>query len=323
MSLAVGVLSTAHVHAPSFTGAFTAHPEAHVVGVWDDDAARGRAFTDARGLTFQPELGVLLRECDAVVICSENMKHASLVKAAAEEGVHVLCEKPIAPDAESDEVIASAWAKADKVFMTAFPCPFSPSFAKLKKGVEAGEIGRILALCTTNRGSCPGGWFVDKSLSGGGAMIDHVVHVADLLRRLLGEDPSSVYAQIGSQMHQQEWDDTAKVSLGFPSGVFATLDSSWSRPKGYKTWGDVMVRAVGEKGVLEANLFAQGVDVYREEGHQLSGTASDMDGLMVSEFLAAIAERREPLTTLHDGLMASRIARAAYRSVESGQPEAP
>lgn len=323
MALSVGVLSTAHVHAPSFVGAFMAHPGVRVAGVYDDDAARGETFASGRGLSWEPSLESLLGRVEAVVICSENMRHAPLIQAAAQAGVHVLCEKPIAPTDEAERAITAAWAGSDKVFMTAFPCPFSPSFQRMKKLVEAGEIGKILAFCTTNRGSCPFGWFVDPSLSGGGAMIDHVVHVVDLLRRLTGESPSEVFAQTGSGMNGQEWEDIAKVTLAFPSGVFATLDSSWSRPSGYKTWGDVVVRAVGEKGVLEADLFSQGLDVYGSGGHHMSGTASDMDRLMVAEFVSAIAESRPPLATLHDGLEASRVALAAYRSLVAQRPAAP
>ncbi|MCG9895162.1 MAG: Gfo/Idh/MocA family oxidoreductase [Fimbriimonadaceae bacterium] len=320
MALRIGVLSAAHVHAPGFTAGFLNHPDAEVVGIWDDQADRGAAFAEARSLPFHADRGRLIGEVDAVVICSENMRHLENLEAAAAAGVHILCEKPIAPtDEHADAVARLISAKpADRVWMTAFPCPFSPSFQRMAKLIESGEIGRILALCCTNRGSCPFGWFVEPELSGGGAMIDHVVHVADLLWRLLGEEPDQVAAETGSAMYGQAWEDTAKVTLGYPSGVFATLDSSWSRPTGYKTWGDVTIRAVGEKGVLEADLFAQGVDHYPASGLRLSGTASDMDSLMVAEFIAAIREGREPSVTLADGLRASQVALAAYRAQASG-----
>src|SRR5207253_2134250 len=99
-------------------------------------------------------------------------------------------------------------AKRVKV-MTAFPCRYAPSFTRLQERVKAGDIGPIKAICATNRGRCPFDWFVQENLSGGGAMIDHTVHVTDLLRALLGEEPTRVQAQTGSNMYGQSWDDTA------------------------------------------------------------------------------------------------------------------
>ncbi len=322
MALKVGVISAAHVHAPSFVSCFMAEEGSEVVGVWDDSPERGSAFAEARGLAFYKDQADLLSQSEAVVICSENLKHGDHIEAAAKAGLHILCEKPISPTLAIADQIRTAVKGSDKVHMTAFPCPFSPTFNRMEKLIQSGEIGHVLALCTTNRGMCPFGWFVEPSLSGGGAMVDHVVHVGDLLRRLLGEDPISVYAQVGSGMHGGEWEDTAKLTLGFPSGVFATLDSSWSRPSGYKVWGDVTLKAIGEKGVLEADLFGQGVDKYAS-GHSLVGTGSSLDRAMVREFLDAVRENREPLCTFEDGIKASMIAEAGYRSLKEGRAVAP
>lgn len=322
MPLKVGIVSAAHVHAPSFAACCMGEPDAEVVGLWDDNQERGRSFAEGRGLAFEESLASLLERVDAVVICSENLKHGDHIQAAAEANVHILCEKPIAPTQEIAGQIRASLKDSKKVFMTAFPCPFSPTFERMEKLIHSGEIGQILALSTTNRGMCPFGWFVEPELSGGGSMVDHVVHVGDLLRRLIGQDPNSVYAQVGSNMYGREWEDTANLTLGFPNGVFATLDSSWSRPKGYKIWGDVTLKATGEKGVLEADLFGQGLEL-TAGNLSLAGTGSNLDQVMVREFLDAVAEDRAPRCTLEDGLKASMIAEAGYRSLKEGRAVAP
>ena len=321
MPIRVGILSSAHVHAPSFVGCCIASPNAEVAGLWDDDADRGKAFAADAGIPYFESADDLLARVDAVVICSENMKHADHIEMSCAAGKHVLCEKPIAPNLEHANRIKSAVEKAGVTAMTAFPCPHSPVFGDLAKRVEAGDIGSVLALSTTNRGKSPGGWFTDPELSGGGAMIDHVVHVTDLLRRLLKADPIEVFAQIGSNMHGKDSDDTAMLTISFPGGIFASLDSSWSRPDNFKTWGDVTIRAVGEKGVLEADLFASGLEQYSSaDGYSLMSVGANLDQVMVDEFLNAINEKREPATTIDDGIMASRTAIAAYESVKTGQP---
>lgn len=315
MPVRVGVLSSAHVHAPSFVACCQASPEAEVVGLWDDEPERGKAFASERGVAFFEDVDALCGQVDAVVVCSENMKHAEQIEAASRHGLHILCEKPVAPVPDHAVRIETAVA-AERVFMTAFPCPFSPAFQALHQKVKDGVVGRVLAINATNQGTCPFGWFVEKEKSGGGAMVDHTVHVTDLLRRLLGEEPESVQAFTGNNVYGKDWEDTAMVSVGFPSGIFATIDSSWSKPATYKTWGNVKLTLVGEKGVIETDLFTQGYDVYTQK-HWQAGVGSNLDQMMVDEFIAAVRDGRQPSITLFDGLQASRVAMAAYRSVAS------
>ena len=148
-------------------------------------------------------------------------------------------------------------------------------------------------------------------------MIDHVVHVADLLRDLLGEEPVKVQAQIGNNMYGNEWEDTAMVTLEYPSGVFATLDSSWSRPSTYRTWGDVTMNVIGDDGVIEMDMFGQEIQYFHAGGntHTVASYAPNLDALMVGEWLSAIAEGREPLVTGADGFAAAKVALAGYRSL--------
>ena len=206
--------------------------------------------------------------------------------------------------------------------MTAFPCRYAPSFIRLVERVKGGDIGAIKAICATNHGRCPFDWFVEPELSGGGAMIDHTVHVADLLRVLLGEEPTRVQAQTGTKMYGKTWDDTAMLTIEFPSGVFATLDSSWSRPQSFKTWGDVTMNVVGESGVIELNMFGQEIDRYSDGKvtHSVAGYGSDADGGLVNDFVRCCIEGTPPPITAFDGIQAARVAMAGYRSAAAGTP---
>lgn len=324
MPVRVGILTAAHVHTGSYVHCLKANPSSELVGLWDDDEARGAAYATQNGLTFYRSLGELLDAVDAVVVTAENLRHGELIEFAAGRGKHILCEKPLAAsEAEAERITKSVEGGGVKL-MTAFPCRFSPAFMRLVDRVKAGEIGAIKAVCATNRGTCPGGWFTEPAKSGGGAMIDHVVHVTDLLRVLLGEEPVRVQAQTGSNVYGKEWDDTAMVTIEFGSGIFATLDSSWSRPAGYKTWGDVTMNVVGELGVIELDMFGPAVDVYSNEGksHVAAGYASDMDYLMIDGFIQVILKDKEPPVGMHDGLQAARVAIKGYESARVGQPVA-
>lgn len=317
MSVKVAIVSAAHVHAPSFVTCLK-NAGAEIVGVWDDDATRGQEFATKFGLAFVQDLDSLLDKSEVSVICSENLKHADHLQKCVERGQKILCEKPIAGNVDELNRIKSLAGKT--LVATAFPCPFSPSFEAVLPRIQSGEIGKVLAINATNQGNCPGGWFTNPDASGGGAMIDHVVHVADLLRRILGENPSGVHAQVGTNRFEGASDDTAIVTVDFPSGVFASIDASWSKPTSYKTWGNVNLTIVGEKGVVELALFVQGLDVYSDPKgkHRHIGTGSNLDQMMINDFLLAVQTGSSPKSSLEDGLWASDIAIKAYQSVAAG-----
>jgi predicted dehydrogenase len=119
----------------------------------------------------EPE--ALLAASDAVIICSENVHHRALTLMAAQAGKPVLCEKPLATTPDDARAMVDACNSANVPLFTAFPCRFSPAFQTLKEAAHRGDLGEILAVRGTNRGKCPGGWFVDLALSGGGAVMDH------------------------------------------------------------------------------------------------------------------------------------------------------
>lgn len=318
MPLRVGLVTAAHLHVWSYIHALQNHANAEISGFWDDDAKRAVAFAEKTGLKQFATLEDLLSASDAVVIVSENTRHEEHAIAAARASNHILCEKPLAADAGAGKRMIDAAAQHGVQLMTAFPCRFSPAFTRLVERVRGGEIGAIKAVCATNRGRCPFDWFVVKEKSGGGAMIDHVVHVADLLRVLLEADPIRVQAQTSSNMYGKDWDDCAMLTLEYANGVFATIDSSWSRPQSFKTWGDVTMNVVGESGVIELDMFGQSLDAYfagSATTHTLAGYGSDLDAAMVDAFIGACLEGRTVPVTGEDGLAAAQIAIAGYASL--------
>ena len=325
MTVKIGILSIAHMHAYSYVSSLAKHPDVYLAGIVDTDAARGKNFADRTGTTFYAHERDLL-ECklDGVVVTSENINHRKLVELAASAGVKaILCEKPLATTIEDARaMIAACEAKGVKL-ATAFPCRYSPAFARVHKQVKSGAIGKVLAIRGTNRGSNPGGWFVDTGLSGGGAVIDHTVHVADLNRVLLGTDATEVYAEIGNGFNHQKWDDIGFLTISYGDGVFATLDSSWSRPKTYPTWGDVTLQVVGENGVLDLDMFAQSLVHYDDVNGSVSwpGWGSNIDTGLIADFVKLTAGEAAPLlATGHDGLKALEVALAAYRSSKDRAP---
>ncbi len=324
MKVKVGIMSVAHLHADSYAHCLLTNPLAEFVGIADHDTQRAQAKAAQFGVqAFESYESLLASEVQAVIICSENVRHAPLAQMAAAAGKHILCEKPLMTRLEDGKAMLAAAQGAGVHLFTAFPCRFSPAFQRMKQMIDDGVIGELLALKGTNRGMNPGGWFNDPELAGGGAMMDHTVHVADLMRVLTGQEISEVYAEVGNNMFHGAFDDTAMLTLSLTNGVFATLDSSWSRPRTFPTWGDVTLTAVGTKGIIEMDMFAQHLVHYDDRAGRIRQVfwGDNIDALMINEFLQVVAGApRSVLATGEDGYKAAAVAIAGYESVRKGAP---
>ncbi|MBA2714308.1 MAG: Gfo/Idh/MocA family oxidoreductase, partial [Rubrobacteraceae bacterium] len=253
MSVRVGIVSFAHVHAQAYAAVLRDLDEADFVGITDVNRDRGAGAAERFGVRFFESADSLLGEVDAVVVTSENKNHLRDVVPALEGGVHVICEKPIATTIEDARAMIAASETSGSQLRIAFPVRYLPSVARAREIVRGGSLGRILAVNGTNRGSNPGGWFLDPDLAGGGALMDHTVHLADILRWMLDVEVKSVYAEVDSLFGATTTDDAAILTLeleGGPiaDGTFATIDPSWSRGDGYPAGADVTLRISGTSG---------------------------------------------------------------------------
>jgi predicted dehydrogenase len=325
MTIRIGILSFAHIHATSYAACLSQVPGVEFAGIADDEPARGQQAADQFGTRFFASAEALLDEdLDGVIICSENANHRPLTELAAPRTPHILCEKPISTTLLDAQAMIDVCAAHSARLQIAFPVRFSPPVQRLKGILDEGTLGRIYSVKATNHGRMPGGWFVDKALAGGGAVIDHTVHVIDLLRWFWNTEVTEVYAEVGySLLHPGLGiDDAGLLSFQLDIGAYGTLDTSWSRPKSYPTWGDVKLEVLGERGIARVDAFGQNLAVYSEQtgkGEWINwGSNADLG--LIRDFVDMIATGREPSISGYDGLKALEVALAAYRSAERGEP---
>lgn len=320
----VVMLGAAHVHATGYARVLTRIKGAELAAVYDRDKAYAAAVAVISGAKICASAAECLEGADAVIVCAENALHLEMVTAAARAGVGVLCEKPLAPTVNEARAIADLCRESRVPLQVAFPCRYHPTIDRAKAHLDSGKLGEILAIRGTNHGRMPGGWFTDPALAGGGAVMDHTVHVVDLLRYLLRDEVVEVYAEAATLFHDIPVDDCGMLSMKLASGAFATLDPSWSRPASFPTWGDVTLEFVGTEGTLFVDMFQQNVNVYREGGnppYTWAPYGTDMNEMMLKDFLQRMQEGREPSITGVDGVRATAVVEAAYASANSGKAE--
>jgi len=319
-----GILSVEHGHADAYASALTDIDGADLVGV------AGAEERDEATAEAAEEYGVdhlapddLLSRADGVLVCSANAAHREWVEMAAEAGVDVLCEKPLAPTVADAEAIVDACDDAGVQLGVALPLRFSQPLVNAHDALEVGQLGDLKFLSGTNRGQMPGGWFADPDRSGGGAVMDHTVHVLDAVRWLTGADVAEVYAETGTRFHDIPVEDVNLLSMELTDGTQFTLDGSWSKPDEYDTWGGATLKLVGDDGVLEVDCFDQTIKQTRDSGdpgvHQVFWGPDANRGL-IEDFVAAVREDRPPAKTGAHAVHDVAVIEAAYESAERGEP---
>ncbi len=333
-ALRVGLASFAHVHASGYARLLVQRPDVELVASDPDGADEDKG--QPRGADLAARLGVrhvagydelFAEDLDAVVVCTENARHRTLVEQAAAAGVNVLCEKPLATTLRDAAAMRDACDSAGVVLMTAYPVRFHPAFRELRTRVRRGDLGRVLAITGTNNGQAPTAsrrWFVDPELAGGGSLMDHTVHLADLLDDLLDDQPRSVYAQVNRIVHAYdvEVETGGLVALTYPDGVVATIDCSWSVPSSYPGWGGLTLTVDGERGSATLDAFAEKIEVFDDQagGLRWQPIGKDLDALMLEEFLGAVRDGRTPQPDAAVGYRTLRVVSAAYASAATGRP---
>lgn len=318
----VGVISFEHMHAVSYTSSLIKIPDMELAGIADGDVPRGREMAARFNTTYYKDYRELLKtDIDGVIVCTCNLLHEPVVVDAANAGKHILVEKPFAISYKGAQAMLEACRVNNVKVMTAFPLRFNQAVINAKKSVDNGEIGKILCITGINHGKIPSGWFLDKTLAGGGAVMDHTVHVADLMRWFTGSEAETVYAESGNLIHNSGIDDCGILCIDFENGVFGTIDTSWAHHKNYTIWPEVYMEIIGTEGVIEVDAFRQNQRVFAENGIQDEVWGSSGDEGLVREFAEVLRSGRAPLVTGVDGSRAMEIALAAYKSSESHKAE--
>jgi len=318
----IGMISFAHMHAYSYAQGVLELDNAEITGIYDDNIERGKAAAEQFNTTFYENLEDLLKQdLQAVMVCSENSKHKEHVLKAAEFKKDILCEKPIATNVADAQIMIDACERADVKLQIAYPVRFAQAIREAKTIVDSGQLGEIKALVTTNRGRNPGGWFVDPKQSGGGAVLDHTVHMVDIARWFLNEEVVEVKAEIDQMFSDIEIDDAGILDLKFASGIMMTHDCSWSKNDRYPTWGDVTIEIIGSKASLFVDAFKDHFISYSDHDAAVTElfSGNNMDFELVADFVDCVAQDREPSITGYDGLKSMEVALKAYESDEKGQ----
>jgi predicted dehydrogenase len=309
----IGFLGYAHVHAATYCEELRLAQQGRSVAVFDHDRDRAHAFAADHDLAVAQTPESLCAKVDAVIVAGEHLTHPEYVTSAATAGVPLLCEKPLDISAEDAEAILSsgAWLSL------AFPVRYAQPVRQTKAAIENGSLGAFIAMSGTNHAALPGSG--TRSQSGGGALVDQVVHLADPLRWLTGCEYRTVYAEAGRFSRVGDVEDAGQVIVTTTSGAWASFDPSRSRPFGMPGANDPVMTLWFENGRLSIDAFARHGSLVDEDGAvTYLPYGRSMDAELLDDWLAAIRLGSAPPVPMDDGWKATQVALAALTSAQYG-----
>jgi predicted dehydrogenase len=317
---------------------YIANPKARVIAVADINEELAKSVAAEFGIkkVFKDYREMLaLNELDAVSVCTPPFAHASPTIDAAKAGKHVLCEKPMAVNAEEAERMVKACQKACvKLGICSSRVKFNMAIEKAREYVQSGKLGKVyyVRLSGFGRRGRPdyprfSKWFLDSSKAGGGCLIDGGCYSLDQILYVLGSpQPIAVSAMtfkgIGPQpgpdiIHDVE--EHASLMVRFEDGTVVTHESAWCSnitERGFLLFGT--------EGGLKVDPFTFYTD---QEGVGIDITTdlpSDERSWIqvyndIDDFVTAFSENKIPKTSGEDGLKVMQIISMAYLSAKLGR----
>jgi predicted dehydrogenase len=296
--------------------AVQAHPAGELVAVANWRADSAGKLAERHGIprvTIDWEALAADEEVDAAIVATPNALHAPQTVALLRNGKHVMVEKPMATSVAECDAMVAASERSGASLMVAHCWRFREEVVALRDRIAAGELGEVVKTrgygVHANWG--PSGWFIQRELAGGGALVDMGVHAIDTARFLLGEPvPERVCATLATRYGTYDVDDEAILLISWSNGTNSIVESGWWHP---------------HLGGLEADTEVYGTTGYariwppESPSEDYEHVTQPMFTAQVKEFLDAIAETRQPRPSGEDGRVVMQVVEMAYASARERQ----
>lgn len=334
--LRVAVAGLEHGHVEGFLAAVPHHPDVQLVGIADADskliAKYQRKFNLPDSLFFKSEANMIeVRRPDAVLVYTSIAQHRPAIDIAAQYGVSVMVEKPLAVSYEDALHIRDVAKKSHIRVLTNYETTWYASNRAAYDQLEGGQLGALRKLVVHDGHQGPQeigvppeflSWLTDPAQNGAGALFDFGCYGVDLATWLMrGEMPETVTAVLNHDKPQlyREVDDDATVILQYPKTQVVIM-ASWNWPFGRKD-----MEVYGANGYI-ITVESSGLRVRHE--HDSSEHTETAPALSANQhdslsYLAAVLkgglDPKEDLSSLDTNVKVMQILDAAKQSARTGQ----
>jgi len=235
----VGLIGCGHIgrfHSRNIRGVVRSERfGAEYPAVCDRLIERAESFAGITGATLVADNAEAIfadKRLSAVYVCTETAEHPALVKRAAERGLAVFCEKPLAKTLADVREMVEAVEAAGVVNQVGLVLRYSPIYTVLKDLISSPDLGPLLTAHLRddqffpNRGHYGSNWRADFERAGGGTLLEHSIHDVDLYRWLFGEI-AAVRCHTRITTGHEGVEDVALVTFQHAGGHQTSLSSIW------------------------------------------------------------------------------------------------
>ncbi len=321
MTLKWGVLGPGSVAQRRAMPAIHKAAGAELHALFSRDAARAKQLATEHDATIgYNSIDDLLSdsELDAIYVSTPVNLHCEQVIAAAERGLHVLCDKPMARTPQECEQMIAACEANDVHLQVCFLFRFHSCFQQIRAWVDENRLGKIVHgrmpflkkyLLTADE------WRAQPDQGGGGCLMDLGPHSVDLLRYIIGE-VTDVTAFCNTAIHNYQVEETGGILMQFQNGAQGFTDLSFSVAQ-----CDMVFELYGTEGSVSViNDDGWKIQTYFDGEKQIiSSEFEDLYQHQFEHFAECVATGTAPLASGNDGLRANVILDAAYRSAQTGR----
>lgn len=307
--------------------AFEEDPRSTVVAIADvSEAAReeaGNALYVGQGARYESHEAMLdEEELDAVLIGTPHVFHYEQIMDALDQGLHVLCDKPLTTDREkAREVVQRSEAAEDQVLMVGYQRHLNEAFVEARDRWAETDLSPnfITAEITQNWISrFEDAWRTDPDLSGGGNLYDTGSHLVDAVLWTTGLTPTSVQANMTFADDENRVDECAQLTVEFENGASASISVFSDAPcvrEHIHIWDDdgaVYLEGRQWEPRQLTEIRADSTDIVPYIDHKLSDEKAAV-------FIDCIESGATPPATARDAYAVTALTEAAYESARSGE----
>lgn len=317
------------------SAALMINPQSELCAVLDTDKRLIENLIAAGiGSCFYTDLDQMLDQIDldVVFICTPNQTHFPIAARCLQKDLDIFVEMPLAESCASAANMLQLAAQKEVLHAVGYTAPFEPVFQKAKELIDGrilGEIRRFRAsLFWSLPLETPEDWLLNKSISGGGIVLNTASPLLYLIYWLFGT-PKSLTARTSCRMKDIE--DNASIIMHFPDGLIGLIDISWNRPGfPYPTTSCIIE---GSLGTMEVSDDSIKLYFYKKtEGFEKGWTIFDTSDLPspstfflekegyyegIRIFLDGVRKRKPHSISWKEGFEVMRTVEAIYRSAQS------
>jgi len=277
-------------------------------------------------------------DVEVVDIGLPNFLHKDAALLAAENGKHVICEKPLARNIHEAKIMLKAVEKAGVVHCYAENQTFTPHITQAKEIIKSDAIGKVFWIRSREAHFGPhADWFWNPELAGGGVLMDMGCHSIEVTRYLIGKDPLEAFSWGATLVHDIKAEDNSVALVKYDKGELGQSENSWTAHGGldmrfeiYGSEGAVFIDTTRETGIRVFTVAQeQKVGYIVEKAEAKKGwmypiwREPEVYGYLseLKHFLSSIREGKMPREAFRDGFIVNCILDACYNSIRSGKWE--